>query len=439
MSIDIDRLMDQWDNGAPRTMLCELLRTVAALEQWRSSVDVESVVPLVATLSDRVAALEQRVSSIDRSKAEAEERGESGWTVHRDDLAKMEERAERAEDQVAEYNNAIADAQRELFSAGVQPGANGSVRVGIIALADDRDAFKSELAKERATANAAINEAQALRQERDQAIAALGEVGRAQGLAQAQRDAALSDAATARGECDRLRELAHKLLDELKEQTHGRGDDGTQYCTVCDWPTLRPYDSGATTGHRPTCLIVEAESVLRREALSSSPPPTTGEKVPWSNAGGPNECAHGYAQGIPCPLCGDRQEKPTPPPPSPGQLVPEMEITEVGPDYVVARGKPSPEGSPCIDYGKDGPAYALGHAMGNRMDKPSSDFDPFAPIETLPSEVQRDIEMERGLKPSPEKGQGERCGGTKKVYGADDHVPNDPCPGCPDCKSEVKS
>lgn len=25
--------------------------------------------------------------------------------------------------------------------------------------------------------------------------------------------------------------------------------------------------------------------------------------LPWANAGGPNECAHGYAAGIPCPSC----------------------------------------------------------------------------------------------------------------------------------------
>jgi len=25
--------------------------------------------------------------------------------------------------------------------------------------------------------------------------------------------------------------------------------------------------------------------------------------IPWTNAGGPNECKHGYARGIPCPEC----------------------------------------------------------------------------------------------------------------------------------------
>jgi hypothetical protein len=27
------------------------------------------------------------------------------------------------------------------------------------------------------------------------------------------------------------------------------------------------------------------------------------EFVPWQSAGGPNECPHGYAAGIPCPTC----------------------------------------------------------------------------------------------------------------------------------------
>jgi hypothetical protein len=25
--------------------------------------------------------------------------------------------------------------------------------------------------------------------------------------------------------------------------------------------------------------------------------------IPWADAGGPNECPHGYAEGIPCPRC----------------------------------------------------------------------------------------------------------------------------------------
>lgn len=25
--------------------------------------------------------------------------------------------------------------------------------------------------------------------------------------------------------------------------------------------------------------------------------------LPWDSSGGPNECAHGYAAGIPCPSC----------------------------------------------------------------------------------------------------------------------------------------
>jgi hypothetical protein len=40
----------------------------------------------------------------------------------------------------------------------------------------------------------------------------------------------------------------------------------------------------------------------------------TNEKsyIPWANAGGPNECEHGYAAGIPCPKCPVDQSSPSP-------------------------------------------------------------------------------------------------------------------------------
>lgn len=31
--------------------------------------------------------------------------------------------------------------------------------------------------------------------------------------------------------------------------------------------------------------------------------------TPWKNAGGPNECPHGYAEGIPCPRCDAADEE----------------------------------------------------------------------------------------------------------------------------------
>ena len=31
--------------------------------------------------------------------------------------------------------------------------------------------------------------------------------------------------------------------------------------------------------------------------------PIPSHYLPWAQAGGPNECAHGYAEGIPCPRC----------------------------------------------------------------------------------------------------------------------------------------
>ena len=39
-------------------------------------------------------------------------------------------------------------------------------------------------------------------------------------------------------------------------------------------------------------------------ACSTPPPATVSEPLlPWANAGGPNECVHGYAEGIKCPRC----------------------------------------------------------------------------------------------------------------------------------------
>lgn len=38
--------------------------------------------------------------------------------------------------------------------------------------------------------------------------------------------------------------------------------------------------------------------------------PAKGEKkyLPWAEAGGPDECEHGYAAGIPCPKCDEAKK-----------------------------------------------------------------------------------------------------------------------------------
>ena len=48
--------------------------------------------------------------------------------------------------------------------------------------------------------------------------------------------------------------------------------------------------------------------------------------VPWAYAGGPNECAHGYAEGIPCPDCDAANNEDAPEPVSP----PPVELPQEG-------------------------------------------------------------------------------------------------------------
>lgn len=47
--------------------------------------------------------------------------------------------------------------------------------------------------------------------------------------------------------------------------------------------------------------------LIRAGYMATEPPPR--KYLPWTMAGGPNECAHGYAEGIPCPDC-DREASP---------------------------------------------------------------------------------------------------------------------------------
>jgi hypothetical protein len=66
--------------------------------------------------------------------------------------------------------------------------------------------------------------------------------------------------------------------------------------------------------------IIEAEDISGLmtykqlfDTLATATPyeekPADKKYTQWTNAGGPNECKHGYADGIPCPKCD--QEKPT--------------------------------------------------------------------------------------------------------------------------------
>lgn len=48
---------------------------------------------------------------------------------------------------------------------------------------------------------------------------------------------------------------------------------------------------------------LEAKLTAAREALEAANRIIKGGYLMWGNVGGPDECAHGRASGIPCPLC----------------------------------------------------------------------------------------------------------------------------------------
>lgn len=69
--------------------------------------------------------------------------------------------------------------------------------------------------------------------------------------------------------------MSHCKMDGGGMQCNGRPDCGCE-CTGCR--------------ETRTATHVEGREAPRRY-------------LPWANAGGPNECEHGYAAGIPCPGC----------------------------------------------------------------------------------------------------------------------------------------
>lgn len=51
-------------------------------------------------------------------------------------------------------------------------------------------------------------------------------------------------------------------------------------------------------------ITIEIFQKLSDDPPTSMQPPEQKPKyLDWANAGGPNECKHGYAKGIPCPQC----------------------------------------------------------------------------------------------------------------------------------------
>ena len=52
---------------------------------------------------------------------------------------------------------------------------------------------------------------------------------------------------------------------------------------------------------RTSILIAAMAGLLPKPSPDNPHMPKT--YLPWENAGGPNECRHGYAEGIDCPRC----------------------------------------------------------------------------------------------------------------------------------------
>jgi len=71
---------------------------------------------------------------------------------------------------------------------------------------------------------------------------------------------------------------------------------------------INSFHSGQTVEEKALLALkvartLEREAAALREAVQAAGRIMAGKYLPWSNAGGPNECAHGRADGIPCPEC----------------------------------------------------------------------------------------------------------------------------------------
>lgn len=80
-------------------------------------------------------------------------------------------------------------------------------------------------------------------------------------------------------------------------------------CPMCglEWRAVSPARVALvewTHANRMDFVIVvshgNAQHIVHNSTCTNRP---TARSVPWSHAGGPNECPHGYAEGVPCPAC----------------------------------------------------------------------------------------------------------------------------------------
>lgn len=74
---------------------------------------------------------------------------------------------------------------------------------------------------------------------------------------------------------------------------------------------MRPGDEMMEFYNRPIgdflgTVKIDGQYVRRFSPSVSKKQAEVNRLIPWSDAGGPNECQHGYAAGISCPTCGPR-------------------------------------------------------------------------------------------------------------------------------------
>jgi hypothetical protein len=115
----------------------------------------------------------------------------------------------------------------------------------------------------------------------------------------------------ARGWAEALEEAAKHIISRFNLGYSGPGQgrhQGDEFdvaaairaLTHSQPPPEQPEPRGERCPHCGEPLITSCLNAF------CSPPEPRGEQeryLPWARAGGPNECEHGYAAGIPCPDC----------------------------------------------------------------------------------------------------------------------------------------
>lgn len=107
-----------------------------------------------------------------------------------------------------------------------------------------------------------------------------------------------------KAECAKMREAlgdAAFVFGEMDAVAWQEDSDwnGSNYASAAD-----TVNKALTSSNAGADLLAKAQFAARlAEALRAAKRLRDGKYLPWSNAGGVNDCAHGYGEGIPCPKC----------------------------------------------------------------------------------------------------------------------------------------